>query len=135
MVKSLLALHILFAMVWIGGMIYTLIFLRPSLNVLKTQEQKFELMGKVYGRFFAAVWLSIAVLFLTGMYLWHSYRKDFYQNPIFHFKLFLFFLMFLIFSYIYFFLYRKGKLSPIPGLVWVNTILGILIVLSIVYIR
>ncbi len=135
MIKSFQFLHILFMTVWIGGMVYTLLFLRPSLKSLRREEDRLDLLKALYKRFFLAVWLSIVMLFLTGMSLWHGYRKDFTQNTLFHFKLFLFLLMTLNFTYIYFFLFRRGRFSSIPNLVWVNLVLGILILLTITYIR
>ncbi|RMH02481.1 MAG: hypothetical protein D6699_05895 [Aquificota bacterium] len=133
MIKSLLFLHLVFATLWIGGMIYSLFFLRPALGAIGKEPQK-ELLKRVFGRFFLAVWLSIVVLFFTGMALWHGYRRDFTQNPLFHLKLFLFALMVLVFSYIYFFLYRKENFKNIPTLIGVNLLLGLFILLIISYI-
>jgi len=124
MIKSLLFLHLFFAIVWIGGMIYSLLFLRPSLKEITQEEQRGKFLKQVFHRFFLAVWLSILVLFLTGMSLWHGYRR-----------LFLFGLMVIIFTYIYFFLFRRNKLSHIPNLIGVNLLLSILILLIIIYIR
>ncbi|MCS6998217.1 MAG: hypothetical protein N2648_04985 [Aquificaceae bacterium] len=134
MVKSLLFLHLLFAIVWIGGMVYSLLFLKPSLKELAQEEQRHRFLKSVLSRFFSAVWLSLLVLFLTGMGLWHGYRRDFSDNPLFHAKLFLFALMTLVFVYLYFFLFRRGRLSQVPNLVAVNLILGLLVLLIITYI-
>uniref|UniRef100_A0A7C2ZI48 Copper resistance protein D domain-containing protein n=1 Tax=Hydrogenobacter sp. TaxID=2152829 RepID=A0A7C2ZI48_9AQUI len=135
MIKSLLFLHLFFAIVWVGGMVYSLLFLRPSLREIAQEEQRGKFLKQVFSKFFLAVWLSIIVLFLTGMSLWHGYRKDFSDNSLFHIKLFLFGLMVIIFTYIYFFLFRRNKLSHIPNLIGVNLLLSILILLIIIYIR
>ncbi len=134
MIKSFLFLHILFVSVWIGGMVFTLLFLRPALESLSNKEDKVVFLQRLYNRFFLAVWLSILVLFFTGMYLWHGYRRDFSENTLFHLKLFLFLLMVLNFSYIYFFLFKRGKFNLIPNLVWLNLIFGVLILITITYI-
>ncbi len=133
--SSLLFLHIFFAMVWIGGMVYSLLFLAPYARTIKNEELKKELLTRVLGRFFLGVWLSIIVLLLTGLGMWHSYRPDLSSNPLFHTKLFLFAIMVINFIYIYFFLFRRGQLKPIPNLVWVNLLLGTLITMIISYIR
>jgi len=133
MIKSLLFLHLFFATLWVGGMTYTLLFLRPSLKSLP-EGQKQSLVQNLYGRFFLGVWLSILVLFITGVGLWYSYRKDLSSNFFFHLKLFLFALMVLNFTYIYFFQYRKGKLSAIPSLIAINFVFAILIYLIISWI-
>ncbi len=134
MIKTLEFLHLFFAIIWIGGMVYSLLFLRPSLKDLPNEEHRHRLLGAVFSRFFPAVWLSILVLFITGMGLWHGYRRDFTENPLFHTKLFLFALMTAVFAYIYIFLFKRGKLSHIPNLIWVNLFFGILILLIITYI-
>ncbi|WP_029551535.1 hypothetical protein [Thermocrinis jamiesonii] len=133
MIKSLLFLHLFFVTLWVGGMAYTLLFLRPSLSDIPDNHRLGFIKG-VYGRFFLAVWLSILVIFLTGMALWHGYRKDFSTNFLFHLKLFLFAIMVLNFAYIYFFLYRKNKLSAIPSLVAINFLISILIYIIISWI-
>ena len=120
MIKSLLFLHLFFAIVWVGGMVYSLLFLRPSLREIAQEEQRGKFLKQVFSKFFLAVWLSIIVLFLTGMSLWHGYRKDFSDNSLFHIKLFLFGLMVIIFTYIYFFLFRRNKLSHLSH----NTIIN-----------
>ena len=135
MYKSMLFLHIFFAMVWIGGMVFNLLFLHPVLKELKPEETKRALAQKVLKRFFLGVWLSIAVLFLTGMSMWRFYRHDFSTNTLFHIKLFLFGIMVLNFAYIYFYLRRKKLFKHIPNFVWINLFLGILVVLIITYIR
>ncbi|MCS6957696.1 MAG: CopD family protein [Aquificaceae bacterium] len=134
MIKSLLFFHLLFAILWIGGMIYSLLFLKPAVKALPQEDQRSRVLKGVFSRFFPAVWLAILILFITGMGLWHGYRKDFSQNPLFHAKLFLFALMTIIFAYIYFFLYRRDKLSQIPNLIAVNLLLGLLVLLIITYI-
>ena len=135
MYKSLLFLHIFFAMVWIGGMVFNLLFLHPAVKDLSPEETRKALAQKVLKRFFLAVWLSIAVLFLTGMAMWHSFRPDFSTNILFHIKLFVFGIMVFNFVYIYFWLFRKKLFKHIPNFVWINLILGILITLIITYIR
>ncbi|MFN3976183.1 MAG: CopD family protein [Aquificaceae bacterium] len=135
MIKSLLFLHLFFAIVWIGGMVYSLLFLKPSLREIGQEEQRGKFLKQVFSKFFLAVWLSIFVLFLTGMGLWHGYRRDFTDNPLFHIKLFLFGLMVAVFAYIYFFLFKRNKLSHISNLIGVNLLLGILVLLVIIYIR
>lgn len=135
MYKSMLFLHIFFAMVWIGGMVFNLLFLHPASKEIKPDETRLSFAHRVLGRFFSAVWLSIAILFLTGMWMWHSVRPDFNTNALFHTKLFLFGIMVLNFIYIYFYLFRKRLFKHIPNFVWINLILGILVTLIITYIR
>lgn len=130
MANSLLFLHIFFASLWIGGMVYSLFFLKPALRAVPKEHQTVVIKG-VFSRFFPAVWISIALLFITGMGLWHSRRPDLGNNPLFHLKLFLFGIMFLVFTYIHLYLFRRAKLSSIPQLIALNLFLGVLIILLI----
>ena len=122
MYREALFLHLLFAAVWVGGMVFALIFAR------QTSEE-------VLRRFVYGSWLSAAVLFLTGMWMWHSFRRDFFENPLFHVKLFLFGVMVLNLAYISFFLMRRGLLRQVGHFMWINLFLGVLVILVISYLR
>jgi uncharacterized membrane protein len=61
----LLALHLLGAVVWVGGMAFSLLVLRPSLVVLEP-PQRLALHEKVFRKFFLYVWHAMPVLLLTG---------------------------------------------------------------------
>jgi len=122
-------------MVWIGGMVFNLLFLYPAIREVKPEELKTSIAMRVLRRFFLGVWLSIAVLFITGMWMWHSVRIDFNTNVLFHIKLFIYGVMVLNFAYIYFYLFRKQLLRHIPNFVWINLVLGVFITLIITYIR
>ena len=135
MYRSMLFLHVFFAMVWVGGMVFSLLFLHPAVKGLLSEEVRAKFAQRVLGRFFLGVWLSIAVLFLTGMWMWHSARPDFSNNSLFHIKLFLFTIMVLNLTYIHLWLLRRKLFSPIPNFVGINLILGVLVTLIITYIR
>jgi uncharacterized membrane protein len=61
-------LHVLSIIVWIGGMVYTLLFLRPSLGVLEP-PQRVKLMHDVLGRFFKAVLVVSTVAVVSGVWM------------------------------------------------------------------
>ncbi len=62
----MLWLHYLATVIWIGGMAFNLLVLRPSMMVLE-QSQRPVLGNKVLKRFIIFAWLSITVLVLTGI--------------------------------------------------------------------
>ncbi len=134
MYKELLFLHLFFAILWIGGMIYSLVFMRPALGKVD-EDCRVSVLQNTWGRFFYAVWLSIIVLFLTGMAIWHQFRPDFSKNTLFHLKLLMFAIMVLNFAYIHLYLFRKKIFRSIPVLMTVNLVLGVLIVMVITFIR
>ena len=60
-----LTAHILAAIIWIGGMFFAHMVLRPSAGALEPAT-RLALWERVLGRFFRWVWLSIAALLLSG---------------------------------------------------------------------
>jgi uncharacterized membrane protein len=60
-----LALHVLGAVVWVGGMFFAHMVLRPSAGVLDPAV-RLPLWNRVLARFFFWVWLAVAALLLTG---------------------------------------------------------------------
>jgi len=62
----MLWLHYLATVMWIGGMAFNLLVLRPSMIVID-QNQRPTLGTAVLKRFIIFAWLSIILLFLTGI--------------------------------------------------------------------
>ena len=60
-----LAVHILCAVLWVGGMDFALFVLRPSLAVLEP-PQRLALHAQVFRRFFKLVWHAMPLLLLSG---------------------------------------------------------------------
>lgn len=60
-----IAIHGLSATVWIGGMFFVYLCLRPSLGLLEP-PQRLQLMAEVFRRFFFWVWIVVIALPLTG---------------------------------------------------------------------
>ena len=61
----LIALHILAAVVWVGGMFFAYMVLRPSAGPLEPPA-RLAMWRRVFGRFFPWVWASIAILLISG---------------------------------------------------------------------
>jgi len=62
---ALKGLHLLGAVVWVGGMFFALLVLRPSLAVLEP-PQRLALHGQVFRRFFLVVWHAVPLVLLSG---------------------------------------------------------------------
>ncbi len=58
-------LHLLGVVVWVGGMFFALLVLRPSLGVLEP-SQRLALHGQVFRRFFLIIWHAMPIVILTG---------------------------------------------------------------------
>jgi uncharacterized membrane protein len=61
----LLVLHVLGAVLWVGGMYFALMVLRPSLAVLPA-PQRLELHRQVFRRFFLLIWHVMPIMLVTG---------------------------------------------------------------------
>lgn len=59
------ALHALAAVVWVGGMFFAYVVLRPAARLLEAPEP-LRLWSQVFPRFFAWVWAAVVLLPLTG---------------------------------------------------------------------
>src|SRR5690242_9056842 len=60
-----LLFHILAAVIWVGGMFFAHVMLRPSVAPLEP-AQRLALWRRVFSRFFPAVWLTIIALLGSG---------------------------------------------------------------------
>jgi len=72
----LVTLHVLAAMVWVGGMFFAYIVLRPSAGLLEPAA-RFALWHRVFSRFFPWVWLCIGLLLASGYCMLFLYLGGF----------------------------------------------------------
>ena len=66
--KIAIFLHLVGALVWIGGMLFAYFSLRPSVAFLE-RPQRLALWSETLGRFFRWVWASVAMIFGSGFYM------------------------------------------------------------------
>lgn len=67
MTSLLKFLHIAAAILWMGGMAFTLLALRPVAVAQLPPPARLQLLAAVSGRFFVLVWISIGLLAATGL--------------------------------------------------------------------
>src|SRR5664279_3597064 len=58
----LLMLHILGVVVWVGGMFFAYVCLRPALVELLQPPERLRLWRRVFARFFVWVWWAVALI-------------------------------------------------------------------------
>lgn len=63
--KLIISIHLLAAVVWVGGMFFSLLVLRPSCMFLEP-PLRMQLTMAVMGRFFNWVWILVLTLVATG---------------------------------------------------------------------
>ncbi|MDF1836886.1 MAG: CopD family protein [Planctomycetota bacterium] len=64
-----IALHILASTLWVGGMLFAHLALRPSLAEKLEPPQRLPVWHAVLKRFFGWVWLSVLMLHATGYWM------------------------------------------------------------------
>src|SRR5271170_1312667 len=62
---GLKALHLLCAVLWVGGMFFAYVVLRPSLAAIEA-PQRMLLHTQVYRKFFLVVWHAMPLILITG---------------------------------------------------------------------
>jgi uncharacterized membrane protein len=106
-----IALHVLSAIIWIGGMFFALLILRPSAGPLEPAN-RLPLWERVFKRFFFWVWLAIATLVLSGYWMIFSAWNGFANLSIhLHLMQGLGWLMILVFMHLWFAPYRAVQTS------------------------
>lgn len=76
----LLAVHVLGAMVWVGGMVFGLLVLRPGMAFLEP-PLRLALHKQVSARFVHLLWYVMPAMLLTGMALQYLFYGGILPSP------------------------------------------------------
>jgi uncharacterized membrane protein len=103
--------HVLAAVVWVGGMFFALVVLRPSSSALDPGP-RLELWARVLGRFFAWVLTAIVLLMASGYALVFSVFGGFAAIGLYvQLMMGLGIAMMLLFFHVYFAPFRRFRLA------------------------
>lgn len=133
-------IHLLSVLIWVGGMFFAYVVLRPAAVETLEPPQRLRLWNAVFRRFFNWVWGAIGALLVSGLYLIYMYGGMAHVARHVHIMLALGLTMIAIFSYIFFACYQPFSrhvanqrwmeagelLGKIRKLVAVNLTLGLL---------
>ncbi|HBX55103.1 CopD family protein [Pseudomonas sp. UBA2684] len=75
------ALHLLAALVWVGGMFFAWMILRPAAVSALDAPARLKLWIEVFQRFFYWVWAAVLVLPITGVGMLHQRFAGFESAP------------------------------------------------------
>ena len=70
-----LSLHIIAVVIWVGGMLFAHMALRPVAASQLEPPVRLKLWVGVFGRFFPWVWVCIAVILVSGFWIIFSERS------------------------------------------------------------
>ncbi|MCB1784660.1 MAG: CopD family protein [Chromatiaceae bacterium] len=134
-------LHVIAVVIWVGGMFFAYMALRPVAASLLEPPQRLPLWVGVFGRFFPWVWVSIGVILATGLWMIFAVLGGMGAVALYVHAMFgLGLLMMLIFLHVFFAPYGRLKravaaqdwpaggkaLAQIRMLVGINTLIGLL---------
>ncbi|MDD4964646.1 MAG: DUF4149 domain-containing protein [Gallionella sp.] len=132
-------IHLLAVLVWVGGMFFAYMVLRPAAVEALEPPMRLRLWNAVFHHFFNWVWGAICVLLISGFYMIYLYGGISQVPRHVHIMLALGIVMMLIYGYVFFACYvpfslhvakQRWKeagdmLAKIRKLVAVNLILGV----------
>lgn len=75
------SLHLLAALVWVGGMFFAWMILRPAAVAALEAPARLKLWLEVFPRFFYWVWAAVLVLPITGVGMLHLRFNGFDSAP------------------------------------------------------
>jgi uncharacterized membrane protein len=103
-------LHLLSVVIWVGGIFFSYMVLRPSIGQLLKLPERMRLWDRVFSRFFNWVWLAVFLLLASGFYLIYL-GGGMAGMPLFiHLMMLGGIVMMLIFVYLFFICYVRFNL-------------------------
>lgn len=138
-----ITLHLLSSVVWVGGMFFAYVCLRPVAASSLEAPARLQLWAGVFGSFFPWVWASVVLLLATGYWMLFAGFGGFAAVGVHvHLMQAIGILMMLLFGHVFFAPYRRlraavsqqdwaaggAALGQIRKLVAANLILGVIVV-------
>ena len=104
------SLHLIAAVIWVGGMFFAYMALRPVAANLLEPPLRLPLWSETFARFFPWVWVSVFTLIVTGLWMVFSVYGGFGKVGLhIHLMTGLGALMILLFAHVFFSPYRRMK--------------------------
>jgi uncharacterized membrane protein len=135
-----LFLHLVSTTVWVGGMFFAYMALRPAAAKMLEAPERLALWNATFARFFLWVWIAVALILLSG-FVMIVQLGGFKTSPLYvHIMLALGLIMMAIFAHVYFAPYQRlaryvaaaewkaagEQLAVIRKMVGINLVLGLL---------
>jgi uncharacterized membrane protein len=143
MIPLAISLHVLSSVIWVGGMFFAYLVLRPIAAIQFEPPQRLTLWSNVFSKFFPWVWVAVVLLIGTGFWLITNKFGGMKNVGVhIHIMMSLGIIMALIFMHVFFAPTRKlakavaesnweeagKKLAQIRILIGLNLIIGVAVV-------
>jgi len=143
MLSLMKMIHLLAIVVWVGGMFFAYVVLRPSAAEVLQPPERLRLWDRVFSQFFNWVWLAVFLVLVSGFYMIYIYGGFAHIRLYINLMLTLGVVMILIYTYVYFKCYVQfnrfvskqdwpgagAMLATIRKLVGTNLSIGLLTIL------
>jgi uncharacterized membrane protein len=144
LVPAAIALHLIASAIWVGGMFFAYMALRPVAAEILEPPARLNLWSKTFARFFIWVWAAVIIIPISGYWMifqiWGSLQSVGLDLRLMHI---IGWVMVLIFLFVFFAPYRRMKqaveqqdypkagnnLVLIRRLVAVNLTLGLVVII------
>lgn len=110
----LIALHVLAALIWVGGLFFLLQVMRPAGSEL-TVGERLPFFSRMLGRFFLWVWMCILILLITGYAMIFMLGGMSVVPTYVHIMQGLGWIMFLMFAHVFFAPWRRMRTALEAG--------------------
>lgn len=111
----LLVVHLLSALVWVGGMFFAYVVLRPSMGAVAQPIERLQLWSVVFQRFFRWVWLAVVLLLASGYGMIFLYGGMGAVGSYVHIMNLIGLVMMALFGHLYFAPFRRFKAAVAQG--------------------
>ena len=83
MMGSAVLLHVIAVVIWVGGMFFAYMFLRPVAAAQLEPPERLKLWVGVFSNFFPWVWTCVVVILATGLHLIFAKFNGFAGAPVY----------------------------------------------------
>jgi len=111
MLSLAIALHILLVTIWVGGMFFSYLFLRPIAAKVLSPPQRLTLWKNIFQQFFYWLWAAIILLPVSGHFMAMHFGSITYWGKHIIAMMLLGYSMIVLFIYVYFMPYKKLSLA------------------------
>ncbi len=140
-----IAIHLLSALIWVGGMFFAFLILRPSMSAIEDAPVRLTLWVQVFSKFFPWVGLSVIALLVSGFWMVGAFFGGMKNvGPHVHMMMTLGIIMTLMFLHMVFAPFKRlklaviaedwdaaaSKLNQIRIMVSINLVLGLIVVVA-----
>jgi len=113
MISILKFLHLLSIVVWVGGMFFAYVVLRPSAADILQPPERLRLWDKVFSQFFNWVWLAVTLILVSGFYMISLFGGFTNIPPYINIMMLLGLVMVMIYAYVFFKCFSAFKRSVV----------------------